>query len=182
MPLTQIVKFLLRKLYQSTLSRAALWEKTLVTNSVKSVWVIAFFSSTAPSPVAPDCSDLMLTWLLCPVSSSVNGASGWGLLQPHPPFGKSYFWWEGSPVASQSCLHRLPPLLNNEHIQTQLVFSVIKKRSRLSLPVTLIFKPLFLVPLPPSPNLLFVQFQALGYVGPRVSECIVPSPSSYRWS
>lgn len=64
------------------------------------------------------------------------------------PFGKSYFWWEGSPVASQSCLHRLPSLLNNEHIQTWLVFSVIKKRSRLSLPVTLISEPLSPPPLP----------------------------------
>lgn len=135
-----------------------------------------------PLPVvAQESIDLMLTWLcaLCHHWSMelwLEVCSG----LPHP-FGKSYFWWEGSPVASQSCLHRLPPLLNNEHIQTQLVFSVIKKRSRLSLPVTLIFKPSFPLPHPPSPNLLFVQFRAPGYVGPRVSECIVPCPGSYRW-
>lgn len=58
------------------------------------------------------------------------------------------------------------------------MFSVIKKRSRLSLPVTLIFRPLFPLLQPPSPNLLFVQFRAPGYVGPRVSEWSVPPPAA----
>lgn len=52
------------------------------------------------------------------------------------------------PPGSPACVDA--PLSNNEHIQARLVFSVIKKRSRLSLPVTLISEPLF-SPRPPFP-------------------------------